>query len=96
MPALQRNSSPRGPRFYEDGGELKFMQVFDANTIDGPREATDEDRLAHPQAYADYEARQAGVAGDESFPGVKPIVTFKGERPADLPKPQGRRAQADA
>lgn len=96
MPALLRNSSPRGPRFYEDDGELLFMHVFDPNTVDGPRHATDEDRVAHPAAYAEYERRAADPGVQDVFPGVKPPVTFKGEPPEDLPEIKARGSKAPA
>jgi hypothetical protein len=82
MPAIIRNTGPRGPRFFEDGGELRFVNVVDASTRDGPREATDEDRMAHPEAFRAYEKN------DESmFPGAKPMITFSGKRPASVPDP---------
>lgn len=83
MPAIIRNTGPRGPRFYEDGGELKFVNTVDASTRDGPRDATDEDRVAHPEAFAAYERN------DESmFPGAKPMIAFSGKRPPGVPDPE--------
>lgn len=79
MPAIIRNTGPRGPRFFEDGGELRFVNVVDASTRDGPREATDEDRLAHPEAFAAYEANDQSM-----FPGAKPMITFSGEPPPEV------------
>lgn len=77
--AIIRNTGPRGPRFFLDGEELRFVNVVDASTRDGPRAATDDDRIAHPEAYAAYER------DDESmFPGAKPMITFIGEAPAEV------------
>lgn len=71
MPVLQRSSAPRGARFYEDAGELMFVNVLDACTWDGPRAATDEDRLDHPDPWARYEAGQPDPAAD-----FAPMITF--------------------
>lgn len=79
MPAIIRNTGPRGPRFFEDGGDLRFVNVVDASTRDGPREATDEDRIAHPEAFAAYER-----ADESMFPGATPMITFSGEPPPEL------------
>lgn len=78
--AIVRNTGPRGPRFYEDGGKLHFVNVVDASTRDGPREATDADQEAFADAYAAF---RRGHSGD-SFPGAKPMITFSGEPPAEL------------
>ena len=48
-----------GPRFSgekaEDGAvKVMFTHVIDAGNIVGPREATDEDKDAHPAEYADF------------------------------------------
>ncbi len=52
MPTLQRSLSMRGARFYRDGEEVMFVHHVDASTREGPRPATDEDRLAHPEEWA--------------------------------------------
>jgi hypothetical protein len=79
MPAIIRNTGPRGPRFFEDNGTLRFVNVVDASTRDGPRDATDEDRIAHPEAFA-----ALGSSAHDMFPGAKPMVTFSGEPPPEL------------
>lgn len=82
MSTIIRNTGPRGPRFYVDGEALRFVNVVDASTRDGPRDATEEDQAAYPQAYAAFER------GDEStFPGAAPMITFSGKRPAGVPDP---------
>jgi hypothetical protein len=48
-----------GPKFSgeksEDGKvKVMFTNVIDAGNVIGPREATDEDKDAHPAAYADF------------------------------------------
>lgn len=51
---LQRSVlAHRGPRFFEQDGELMFEHVIDGSNRIGPRPATDDDRRVHPQAYAD-------------------------------------------
>jgi len=52
MPTLQRSVSIRGARFYREGGQVMFVRHLDASTREGPRAATDEDRVAHPEAWA--------------------------------------------
>lgn len=79
MPAIIRNTGPRGPRFFEDGGVLRFVNVVDASTRDGPRDATDEDRQTHPEAFAAFGREDASM-----FPGAQPMVTFTGEPPPQL------------
>jgi hypothetical protein len=76
MPALQRSVALRGPRFYADDGKLMFVNVFDAFTRDGPREATEADAEAHPQAAGAYVEQAEGEP-------LKPLVAFEGEEPAD-------------
>jgi hypothetical protein len=78
MPVIVRNSGPRGPRFYAVDRELMFVNVIDGSTCHGPRPATAEDKAEHPDAYARFKA-----GTPDEIPGAKPIVTFKGERPAD-------------
>jgi hypothetical protein len=82
MSAIIRNVGPRGPRFYEDQGALMFINVIDASTKEGPREATDEDRKEHPRAY---EAMGANM--DDLFPGAKPLISFTGRAPPGTPDP---------
>lgn len=76
MPALQRSVALRGPRFYSDDGKLMFVNVFDGFTRDGPREATEADATAHPEAAGAYTTG----AGAEA---LKPLVAFEGDEPAD-------------
>jgi hypothetical protein len=83
MNAIIRNMGPRGARFYDDNGVLMFVNVVDASTRDGPREATDDDRMANPEAYAKMDA-----STEDMFPGAKPLITFTGERPASAPNPE--------
>jgi len=71
MPALVRNASPRGPRFYEDAGRLMFVNILDASTRDGPRPATAEDKKAHAATFAAFKAGEP-----DAFPGSQPLVTF--------------------
>ena len=56
MPTLQRSVAPRGARFYQAGDEVMFVRQLDASTREGPREATDEDRAAHPEAWREFAA----------------------------------------
>lgn len=87
MPAaIIRNTGPRGPRFYEDGEELMFVNVVDASTRDGPRPATEADMEAHPEAVAALKSNETST-----FPGAKPLITFvdpNGKRPPDFPDPE--------
>lgn len=85
MPALVRNNSPRGPRFYQEDGELKFINVVDSCTRDGPRLAGEADKAAHPEAW---EALVNGTP--DMIPGAEPLVTFTGEAPV-AEKSTGRR-----
>lgn len=71
MPALQRSSAPRGARFYEEDGKVMFINVLDATTRFGPREATDEDMAEHPAAFEFF----AG-GGEPMPPGFVPVVAF--------------------
>lgn len=86
MPVLTRNTGPRGPRFFEEGGEIMFVHVLDGSTRFGPRPATDEDRTDHPTAWLAY------CAEDETFPGAPP-VTFAdpvgGRPPERTPRRRG-------
>ena len=87
MPALARNNSPRGARFYQDDGKLLFINVMDSCTRDGPRLATEADKEAHPEAW---EALVSSAP--EMIPGMAPLVTFEGEAPEQVEKRAGRRA----
>lgn len=96
MPALNRMTGPRGPRFYHDDGKLMFVHVLDGSTRFGPREATKEDAEYHPEAFAQYAASLDNPdLGD--LPD-KPVLTFvdpEGGPPAPAPKPYAeRRAKA--
>jgi hypothetical protein len=59
----------RGPRFWHDGGVIRFVNHLDSSTRDGPREATEADKVAHPEAFAKLGADADGI-------GV-PMVAFK-------------------
>ena len=69
MPALERMHGPRGPRFWLDGDILRFANHLDASTRDGPRDATDADVAAHPDAYAKLGGEADGLGA--------PMVQFK-------------------
>lgn len=69
MPSLQRSITKRGPRFYEDGGKLMFVNVVDGSTRDGPRVATAADKKAHPAALAAMGTMDDGLG--------RPLVTFQ-------------------
>lgn len=49
---LSRTIGPRGPLFYHEGRKLMFKHQLDGSNVIGPRLATDEDKAAHPEAYA--------------------------------------------
>ena len=90
MPAIQRSSAPRGARFYEEDGELMFVNVLDATSRIGPREAVDEDRETHPEAWAVYMGLQ-----EDPRSQFAPLVTFSTPEGTDLGKPtkaKGERA----
>jgi len=59
-PVLSRQVCLRGPRFYPERGKAMFVNHIDASTREGPREATDEDRAAHPKAWAAYRKSEPG------------------------------------
>ena len=44
----------RGAFFTKVEGELRFMYVSDANSIVGPRAATEQDQKNHPEAWAAF------------------------------------------
>lgn len=62
MPALNRIIAPRGPKFFVDQDAMMFVLYLDGSTREGPRAATREDSLAHPDAWsafvADVEAQE--------------------------------------
>jgi hypothetical protein len=83
MPVVRRSNAPRGPRFYQDDGNLMFLNVVDSMTQDGPREATDEDRLSNPQAWEIFEGTRP-----DPVAAFAPMVQFAdppGGRPAEKP-----------
>ena len=88
MPALQRSSAPRGARFYEDDGELVFVNVLDATSRIGPRPATDEDREAYPDAWAVFEGTK-----EDPITAFAPMITFSD--PPNLDKPQAVKAKGE-
>lgn len=56
MPALQRNSAVfHMPRFYDEGEKLMWVYDLDGSTRMGPREATDDDLVKYPEAFARYQ-----------------------------------------
>lgn len=56
MPVLKRNSAVfRGPRFYDEGDKLMWVNDLDSSTRIGPREAADEDLTLYPEAFARYQ-----------------------------------------
>ena len=69
MPALQRRISLRGPRFYEDGGKLMFVNHLDGSSCIGPRVATKDDKKDYAESFAAFQA------GDVPTP-MGPLVTF--------------------
>ena len=93
MPALQRNVSLRGAKFYRQGGKLMFILHLDASTRVGPREATGEDMDAWPEAFAHFEAGDEGGA-------MGPLVSFSDPK-APIPRfagtsPKGGRSKVSA
>ena len=96
MPALQRNSAPRGVRFYIDTVEgvetIMFLHVIDACTRNGPRAALTEDMEEHPAEWSAFEEGTAYLP-----PGSVPLITFSTPEGAEIPKPtkaKGERAPA--
>lgn len=104
MPALERRTSLRGARFWlvdveelwvhgklwaRQGGTLMFCNQIDGSTRDGPREATEEDVAAFPQAHADMD-----LAGNDA-PG-KPMISVRDpeRKPADPPRPYAAKREA--
>ena len=65
MPALQRSVSIRGARFYHEGDEVMFVRHLDASTREGPRAATDEDKAAHPDAWAKFSREPVKTPGPQ-------------------------------
>lgn len=90
MPALQRSSAPRGARFYYDADAetILFLNVLDATSRIGPRPATDEDREAHPDAWAVLEGTKP-----DPITAFAPMITFSD--PANLEKPTPTRAKGE-
>ena len=70
-PVLVRRISPRGPRFWFEGETLMFANQLDGSTRDGPREATDADRVAHAGAYS------AALELQEADPPGQPILSAR-------------------
>jgi hypothetical protein len=87
MPALERRISLRGPRFWQEGETLMFCNQIDGSTRDGPREATDADAEAHPEAFA-------AMGDDTSSPG-KPMITVKNPPVIPPPEPKPFAARRD-
>lgn len=88
MPALDRRISTRGPKFWEQGDDVMFVNFIDASTRDGPRLATDDDIAMYPDEY-----RRAFDAPSYDPPGV-PLVQIRDpeETPANR---RGRPPKAD-
>ena len=59
MPALDRQISQRGPKFFRQDGRLMFVHHIDGSTRDGPREATEADRKAHEALYRAFTRKPA-------------------------------------
>ena len=97
MPPLERRVNHRGPRFYfglnEDGEEIiLFVQHLDSSSSIGPREATDEDREAFPEAYA---AMSTDETERPDGPG-RPLLTIKDPhvKPPKPPTPYADKREA--
>ncbi len=98
MPALKRSINIRGPHFYAEDGMLMFVNHFDASTRDGPRAATKDDSLEHPEAWSKFvteveaaeraENTQAEMNKRDPRPNpLRPLVTF-------VDPPEGKPAPA--
>lgn len=100
MTAHNRRMSLRGPKFWVDeipgpDGKLKptvmFCLTLDSSTRDGPRAATPEDRINHPEAWAEV--------ASEDFE-IDPLALIKAEKADPVPTPEtpyaDRRAAAKA
>lgn len=79
--------SRRGAKFFMEGeGEekaLMFVFHYDIFTREGPRPATEEDTLQHPNAWAAFVAETEGET--PVFPGAAEatVTTIEGEGPTD-------------
>ena len=94
MPVLERLIGLRGPKFYEVAGDddsrtLMFVNYMDSNTRDGPRPATEDDSLAHPEAWTAFTKELQGEGADAPF---RAMVTFTD--PEDGPPPREPSANA--
>ena len=78
MSVLNRSINLRGPRFFVDDGRLMFVMHLDASTREGPRAATKDDSLAHPEAWAvfcaDVEAQEKGRHVDAPEHPWRPLL----------------------
>jgi hypothetical protein len=93
--------APRGPKFFEADDGLMFVLYLDASTRQGPRPATKQDTLDHPQAWAAFTAElQASERGEEPADPFRRIIeAVDPEDGAPLPEPRPhaqRRAAARA
>jgi hypothetical protein len=91
MSSVERRISVRGPRFWMDGDELMFCFQYDSSTRDGPRPATDKDRLNFDEAYAAF------IEGSDDKLMGPPVSITKVDPeaiPAAAPKPHAGRREA--
>ncbi len=103
MPSLDRRPGVRGPMFWMGDETIMFVNHFDASTRDGPREASEDDSLAHPEAFsvfkAKWEAEEAArrnqiatrqfnpVPLDEQPPGL-PLIRWSDPKSKPAPAPK--------
>jgi hypothetical protein len=78
---IDLGSAP-GARFLRDGETVLFAFVLDTANIVGPREATEEDKAEHPQAWAEF------LAAEDRHPLDGDAEDGKG---GSLPRRGGRR-----
>lgn len=81
--SLIRNVTLRGAKFYRDGDDqtrVLFVNNLDGSTRDGPREATEADAWAHPDAWGQF------LASDEAATETGPVNKKTGQ-PTKLERP---------
>lgn len=99
-PVLSRQTTLRGPRFYrsgEDRAVILFVNVLDASTREGPREATTADAEAYPKAFETFaDADAAEQRGRPNMTGkpladepLRPLVTFRDPAEGKPPHEKG-------
>lgn len=89
MAVVRRSGGPRGPRFYQDGDALMFVNVIDGMTQDGPRVATDDDQAGHPDALAIYRGEKP-----DPMASFAPIVKFA-DPPGGAPEKEPLKARGE-